>query len=262
MNISDYDAKRRYRDGVAASYTARRLHGPRWQWEQRAMKAALAQLPPRRLFLDLPFGTGRFAEFYVAGDHSVIGVDISEDMLRASLRERMVPALSPLLVQADGERIPLADNAVDYVVCTRLFNWLPERVRRSMLQEFVRVAREGILLQIRVSERLSPQEFAWNLAGMLLHKARNAPLRSTRALSRRVVAGTRWLLPNGRVAPAAETQATDRWSGYTVPSVEQFGMLLSSLALAPQKVTRLHKTFDHRNKIIYEMRLYRLHPIA
>jgi SAM-dependent methyltransferase len=262
MEISDYDARRRYRDEVAASYTARRLHDPGWQWEQRAMKAALAQLPARRRILDLPFGTGRFAEFYVAGNHRVIGVDISGDMLRASLRERMMAALSPLLVQGDGERIPLADNAVDYVVCTRLFNWLPEGVRRSMLQEFVRVARENIFLQIRVSERLSLPQFGWNAAGMLLHKAKNSPLRSARALGRRARAGIGRLLPNSRVARVPDAQGADSWSGYTVPSAEQFGTLLSSLALAPQQVTRLHKTFDRRNRIIHEMRLYRIRHMA
>jgi hypothetical protein len=51
-----------FRGAVATNYLAERIHKPIWQLEQHAMRRLLSSLPDGLSVLDVPFGTGRFAE--------------------------------------------------------------------------------------------------------------------------------------------------------------------------------------------------------
>ncbi len=104
--------------------------------EQPIMRGVLAGLPVG-IALDAACGTGRHTGYLAELGHRVIGVDQSPEML-GKARERLPE--TPLLT-ADLARIPLADDAVDTVVCALALTHLPELA--PVFAEFARVLRPG-----------------------------------------------------------------------------------------------------------------------
>jgi SAM-dependent methyltransferase len=87
--------------------------------------------------VDAACGTGRYAEYLAARGHQVIGVDSSPDML-AQARIRVPQAdFRP----GDLHDLPLADDAVDIVVCALALNHVP--ALGPVMAEFARVLRPG-----------------------------------------------------------------------------------------------------------------------
>ncbi|HEX9334821.1 MAG TPA: methyltransferase domain-containing protein [Pseudonocardiaceae bacterium] len=87
--------------------------------------------------LDAACGTGRYAQFLAERGHRVIGVDGSPDMLaRARVR---VPQGEFLL--GDLHQLPVADNAVDLVVCALALTHVATLT--PVIAEFARVLRPG-----------------------------------------------------------------------------------------------------------------------
>jgi SAM-dependent methyltransferase len=72
----------------------------------------------------------------------VLGLDLS----RPYLSEARRAAPGALLAQANVERLPLADGALDAATCVFLFHELPPRVRGPVAAEIARVLRPGGLL--------------------------------------------------------------------------------------------------------------------
>jgi ubiquinone/menaquinone biosynthesis C-methylase UbiE len=250
-----YEARDHYRGDVAANYVRARVGDPRWRREQETMRRALDALPGGRRILDVPFGTGRFAEYYAAGRHSVVGVDISRDMMVESGQGELVRALAPSLVQADAERLPLRDRAVDYVVCARLFNWIPRSVATRMLGEFRRVARDGILLQIRVGTRRTAPGFARDVVATVAREPKQVAVRAARAAARRGQAALRALSDQGRREPATYP------GGYTVPTDAELDTMLRANGLAVAAMVPVHSSYDFRHLVSKELRLYRLQAV-
>ena len=87
--------------------------------------------------LDAACGTGRFAEFLAKRGHRVIGVDSSPDMLAHA--RRRVP--DGEFYVGDLDRLPLADDSVDVVVCSLALVHVPDL--QPVLAEFARVLRPG-----------------------------------------------------------------------------------------------------------------------
>ncbi len=145
-----YSARQHYRGDVADRYNDERVGDLKWELEQQVMARLIGALPRGVSILDVPLGTGRYLPFYERGGHHVVGLDVSGDMMRqARLGTTLIGALI-----GDVTRIPLADRSVDYVVSTRLMNWLPPDVFARAIAEIARVARQGVLLGIRESERV------------------------------------------------------------------------------------------------------------
>jgi len=87
--------------------------------------------------LDAACGTGRYAAYLAGRGHRLLGVDGSTEMLdRARVR---VPTAT--FARADLHRLPLADDAVDVVVCGLALAHLPSLA--PVLAEFARVLRPG-----------------------------------------------------------------------------------------------------------------------
>lgn len=135
-----------YRDSeVAAHYDCDRFAGPfkrrRNLRKWRTIREALAPLGGIRLVLDLPCGSGRFTGSLARHGFEVVGGDISLEMMRRALemddRIRHVTGF----VQADAERLPFRDDAVDCVVSIRFMFHVPPPTRVSILREMRRVAR-------------------------------------------------------------------------------------------------------------------------
>ena len=257
--MTAYQARAHYTGDVASDYVRARAHDPKWQREQRAMRLALAALPSGRVILDVPFGTGRFAEFYLAGAHSVVGADVSGDMLAQAAADQHVRALAPRLLRADAERLPLADASVDCVVCTRLLNWVPADVVARMLGEFRRVARSELLLQIRVAEQSSASEFAWSVAATVARHPRHAALRLARAAMRTGRGASAHLL--GRWRRRAGGPPPTYPQGYVVPTASELHALFAAHGLEVREVTPVHTVYDVRTVRRKELRLYRLRVV-
>ncbi|KAF4410168.1 MULTISPECIES: class I SAM-dependent methyltransferase [Streptomyces] len=92
---------------------------------------------PTGVALDAACGTGRMTALLAERGHRTVGVDSSADML-ARARER-VPAGEFLL--GDLRRLPVADDAMDLVVCSLALTHVPDL--GPVMAEFARVLRPG-----------------------------------------------------------------------------------------------------------------------
>ena len=121
--------------GWSASYDEPR--NSLFDFDEPVMHELLEALPAGTV-LDAACGTGRYAAYLVAqGHHRVLGVDSSPEMLhRASIR---VP--QGTFLRGDLHRLPVADDAVDIVVCALALVHVPSLA--PVLAEFARVLRPG-----------------------------------------------------------------------------------------------------------------------
>jgi len=252
-----YDARTHYRGEIASTYFANRRGEPHWLKEQGAVARFLRRV--RRageVVLDLPFGTGRFAEFYSAGALKVVGVDVSLDMLHAARRLKAVADLEPWLVQGDGVSIPLRDQSVDHVVCTRLYNWLPEQERTRMLAEFARVARRNVLLQVRVGSSISGVGCVWSLARSSAASPREYGYRLRKVVTRTARATLNRL--NSVTGPEKSAARIDAPTGYTAPWEWELAEHFRERGLLMKEYMPISRTHHPRQKAIFEKRLYLL----
>jgi ubiquinone/menaquinone biosynthesis C-methylase UbiE len=148
-----YRAKTRYQaENVAEEYETQRfrsLRGRLVNWlEKTAAIQMLEGLPKASLILDAPVGTGRISAALEQAGWRVIGADISAPMLQQA-QQRHVAHLG--LVQADIERLPFMDNAVDAVVSYRLMAHLPGPVRQTVLGEMARVTQGPLIINYHLS---------------------------------------------------------------------------------------------------------------
>jgi ubiquinone/menaquinone biosynthesis C-methylase UbiE len=104
--------------------------------EAPIIREVLAGLPVGTA-LDAACGTGRHAGYLAELGHRVIGLDQSPEML-AKARARL-PEIP--LVRSNLDRIPLADNTVDTVLCALALTHVAELA--PVLAEFARVLRPG-----------------------------------------------------------------------------------------------------------------------
>lgn len=94
--------------------------------------------------LDAPAGTGRFRTLWSAGRHRVVGLDGSLAMLTVAQR-RGWPGM---LVAGDLGALPM--RSVDVAVCIRFFHLVRDAEdRRHFLRELARVARVGVVIDVR-----------------------------------------------------------------------------------------------------------------
>ncbi|MEO3751394.1 class I SAM-dependent methyltransferase [Streptomyces sp. B6B3] len=117
--------------------------------EQPVVQRILDGLPVG-VALDAACGTGRHTAHLHRLGHRVIGVDASAEMLAGARRK--LPDVD--LRAGDLDRLPLADNAVDTVVCALALTHVPELV--PVLAEFARVLRPGGHLVISDAHPLVP----------------------------------------------------------------------------------------------------------
>lgn len=113
------------------------------------IRRALARVHRQKQFhsvLDCPSGTGRFLPVLRGFDASLITMDTSASMLREGQAYFDSFSVSPTAIAGSAFELPLADNAVDVVLCSRLLHHIPEREGRvKILREFARVARIGVV---------------------------------------------------------------------------------------------------------------------
>lgn len=137
------DSARRYEGQVEALFA-----GTAGAMRRRALSllaAAWRGRDQRSLtIVDLACGAGAFlanlkTAFPRAG---LIGLDLSPAYLAQARRTSGVAAL----INANAERLPVADHSLDAVTCIYLFHELPPRVRPLIAAEIARVLKPGGLL--------------------------------------------------------------------------------------------------------------------
>lgn len=156
-----YDYKREfYRSAqVAEDYDFHRFSSPERQKRNArkwaAIRKALSQARDARVILDLPCGTGRFTGALAREGYEVVGSDISHEMLHKAASVRQAPredGSEPVIrgyLQANAERLPLRDDALDCVVSIRFMMHVDPATRVRMLREFRRVSRRWVVIDYR-----------------------------------------------------------------------------------------------------------------
>ncbi len=118
-------------------------------FERRIIRRSLdrvARLQPFTTVLDCPSGTGRFLPTLREFNASVVAMDSSGEMLAEGRRFYDRFPQSPGAVVGSALDVPMPDDAVDVVLCSRLLHHFPDRESRvRILNEFARVARYGVV---------------------------------------------------------------------------------------------------------------------
>ena len=127
-----------YLGAMAVNYEARRINGDKWQREQTIIEDMIAGLDGT--VLDVPVGTGRFADAYCRRRLTVAGLDLSPDMLAQASGKGF-----DRLLQGNILALPFLDDAFDAAVCVRLLSWLSWEQALLAIHELGRVAGTVIL---------------------------------------------------------------------------------------------------------------------
>ena len=108
MQISSYDS-------VAHSFD---LHRPLPEHVPSAIRTAVldAVTASRPRLLDIGGGTGRIGRAFVAANDDYVAVDLSLGMLQEFARWCAQAGFGPVLLQADGRRLPFREHAFDAVL--------------------------------------------------------------------------------------------------------------------------------------------------
>lgn len=77
----------------------------------------------RKLILDIGTGTGRYAEYLIERGSSVIGIDLSIDMLKLAKQKRI------WCIKADAENLPFRSNVFDAAICIKTVRFLTDAKR-------------------------------------------------------------------------------------------------------------------------------------
>jgi len=106
----------------------------------------LAGIAPGHNVLDVGCGTGTQAIATwrrTQPGGSVVGVDISENMLAVARRKARRAGLDIPFQRADAAQLPFGDDRFDIVTITTVMHMVPESRRRLCLNEASRVLRRG-----------------------------------------------------------------------------------------------------------------------
>ena len=144
--------KEAYTGVIAEKYEEDRVCESIWDKEQEYVAGFIASLSGSETILDLPVGTGRFLPLFGAKGLRVIAADISTDMLAEAKRKIAAEGNVAFQIE-DVEKLSLADNACDHVVCWRLAHLLQPSELEQAIFEFSRVTRQTIRMQFFFVER-------------------------------------------------------------------------------------------------------------
>ena len=169
--MTSYEAKELYqREDIAADYDRARFRGLRGAiinyLEQRLLMRAMSGVEKGARVLDLPVGTGRMSRRLHNEGYRPVGADVSVPMLSIAADLAREAGQRSVLLRADAERLPFADGSVEVAVCFRLLSHLPPEVRRRILREMGRVARDRVIA-VYQPHRLS---LWWLVYGFLLRR--------------------------------------------------------------------------------------------
>jgi ubiquinone/menaquinone biosynthesis C-methylase UbiE len=109
-----------------------------------AAKTVLTLNRSKGVIVDFGCGTGRFVRFFAQHGYSVVGTEITEEMIDEATKIG-IPQGTKLLL-TDGIHIPLPDQSVDMIWCCgvlRFSLFVPEPVYQDIAKEMYRVLKPG-----------------------------------------------------------------------------------------------------------------------
>jgi SAM-dependent methyltransferase len=134
----DYEESvREYYERFAADYDAIVAHSGDYTAHLRLPPWLLQLLPKKARLLDLGCGTGLSSLPYLQAGHSVIGLDLSKEMLT---KARALP-FENLLLGSFSQPLPLNDAQFDAVQILGAMDFVTDLVR--LFNEIARVLKEG-----------------------------------------------------------------------------------------------------------------------
>jgi demethylmenaquinone methyltransferase/2-methoxy-6-polyprenyl-1,4-benzoquinol methylase len=107
----------------------------------RRQVSALAGVTGTSRVLDVATGTGAQARAFAEKAWEVVGVDLSEAMLRVARRKSTAPNLR--FEHADATALPFPDGSFDVASISLALHEMPESVRPQVLAELKRVTKPG-----------------------------------------------------------------------------------------------------------------------
>lgn len=145
-----------YTGRAASTYDAARLQQPHWHTEQETVGRLLANHRGATV-LDAPIGTGRFIPFYKELGCSVIGADISRDMLaEAQAKANDVGLTAIKLAEADATSTDFEE--VDLAVCLRFINLIPPEKAERLIYNLGKAARKEMIIHLNsIDEEAMPE---------------------------------------------------------------------------------------------------------
>jgi ubiquinone/menaquinone biosynthesis C-methylase UbiE len=147
-------------------------------------------LSRKHVVLDFGCGTGRFTEWLGARTATVIGLDLTAEMLLAARRLHSNPRFS--WVRYGGGRLPFGDETIDRILSVFVIQHvLDESALRRLIAEFARVMRPNGMIALieqvqasRVSvpgfiEQRTAKEYSDMFAAAGLREYRSLPIRTS-----------------------------------------------------------------------------------
>ena len=102
------------------------------------------------VILEIGCGIGRMTEFMALDFKNVIGVDISTNMIRRG-KERLSFLKNVDLIEADGESLPIPDDAINFAFSFIVFQHMPDKsVIEKNFVEVHRVLKKGCLFKVQI----------------------------------------------------------------------------------------------------------------
>lgn len=93
--------------------------------------------------LEIACGTGRFALEFTERGADVVGVDISEPMIRKAVEKAKQRNIHVDFIRSDANNLPFPDDTFDVVVAMRFFHLVD--TPSEYLEEMARVSRRAVL---------------------------------------------------------------------------------------------------------------------
>jgi len=137
----------------AKNYDEKRIFQKKWKDEQSIVYKYLKQISSHNKslkVLDIPVGTGRFFDFYKEFNFSVVGMDISDDMLEEAEKKAKIINLKAKLMKGNITNISMPDKSFDVVICIRIFNLMNFNNFLKSISEVVRTSRKYIIFGVIV----------------------------------------------------------------------------------------------------------------
>ena len=134
-------------DREASQYDARRYESGEGRFFSNLEVTILQSwlpLEPGRRILDMPAGTGRLSVALSRAGATLVGADISRNMLvQADRKAESEQAAHAHFVQGSGVQLPFADGTFDAVVSFKFFHLVPNERKRAFIEEMTRVLKPG-----------------------------------------------------------------------------------------------------------------------
>lgn len=144
---------------------------------------ALAHPKPGELVLDLSCGTGNYALTLAQRGLGVVGVDLSEPMLRLAQEKAGRAGVELALVQADAKALPFRPRTFDLVTVILGLEFIRDPGRT--LEEVRRILKPGARLVVAILNRSAPWTLWRRLKRLFVRSAwRHAMFLSPRDLAR------------------------------------------------------------------------------